>query len=69
VGVLDASTSRSKERYAVRPDVAALPAAGLTSEQGFDIGQPDIIGPSIGADRGRMAAMIVRAIDQETARA
>jgi hypothetical protein len=53
----------------VRPDVGALPAAGLTSEQGFDIGQPDIIGPSIGADRGRMAAMIVRAIDQETAHA
>jgi hypothetical protein len=50
----------------VRPDVGALPATGLTSEQGFDIGQPDVIGPSIGADRSRMAAMIVRAIDQET---
>jgi hypothetical protein len=53
----------------VQPDVGALPAAGLTSEQGFDIGQPDIIGPWIGADRGRMATMKVRAIDQETARA
>jgi hypothetical protein len=33
------------------------------------VGQPDVIWPSLTADRCRMAAFIVRAIDQETANA
>ena len=48
----------------IRPDIGAFLATRLARK--FDIGQPDVIGPSIGADRSRMAAMIVRAIDQET---
>jgi hypothetical protein len=40
-----------------------------TGEQGLNIGQPDIIGPSIGVDRGRMAATKIAAIDQQAARA
>jgi hypothetical protein len=44
-------------------------AAGLAHEAWLQIGEPDVIRPSVCADRGRMTAMIVRAIDQETAHA
>jgi hypothetical protein len=53
----------------VRPDVGALLAADLTSEQGLDIGQPDIVGPSSGTGRGRMAAPVILTVDKQTAHA
>jgi hypothetical protein len=34
----------------IRPDIGTFRAAGLTDEQRFDIGQPDMIRPSIRAD-------------------
>jgi len=53
----------------VRADIRAPLAAGLAGEAKLDIGQPNIIGPSVAADRRPMAALIIRAIDQETANA
>jgi hypothetical protein len=53
----------------VRPHVGASLAAGLTYEPRLQIGKPDVIRPLIRADRDRMAATIVRTIDQETAHA
>jgi hypothetical protein len=50
----------------IRADVGALLAAGLAGEQRLDIGQPDVIGPSIGVKARPMAAVIVRAIDQDS---
>ena len=53
----------------VRSDVGTSPAATLASEPGFDVREPDIIGPSVATDRRPMAAVIVGAIDQEAANA
>ena len=53
----------------VRPDVGASLAAGLANEPCFKIGEPDVIGPLVCADRDRVAAMMVRAIDQDSAHA
>jgi hypothetical protein len=39
----------------------------LAGEPGLDIGQPNIIRPSVAADRGPVAALVIGAIDQETA--
>jgi hypothetical protein len=47
--------------------VRAFPAAGLAGELG--LGQPDVIRPSIAADRCRVAALVVGAIDHETTNA
>ena len=52
-----------------RSDVGVLLAAGLAGEQRLDIGQPDIIGPSVSADRGRMAALVILTVDKQTAHA
>jgi len=49
----------------VRPEFGRSRAASLAHEQRLKIGQPDIIGPSIRTDRCPMAAVIVRAIDQQ----
>jgi hypothetical protein len=51
----------------VRPHVGASLAARLAHETRLQVGEPDVIRPLICADRDRVAAMIVRAIDQETA--
>jgi hypothetical protein len=51
----------------VRPDIGAALAAGLADEQVLDVGQLDIIGPSVTADRDRVAAMKVLARDQDAA--
>ena len=40
-------------------------AAGTTDEPRLYVGQPEIIGPAITADRNRMAAAVVSAIDQQ----
>jgi hypothetical protein len=53
----------------VRPNVGASLAAGLAYEPRLEIEKPDVIGPLVRADRDRMAAMIVRAIDQHAAHA
>ena len=45
----------------VRPDIGTTLAAHLADEQRFDIGQPDLIGPRVGAE-GPMGAFIIRAI-------
>jgi hypothetical protein len=53
----------------VRTDISASLAAGLAGEPGLDVREPDVIGPTVPADRNPVAAMVVRAIDQETANA
>jgi hypothetical protein len=53
----------------VRADFRAFPAAGLAGEFRFDVAKPDVIRPSVAADRDRVAAPIIGAIDQETANA
>lgn len=40
-----------------------------TDEQRLYVAKPDVIGPAVAADRDRVAAPIIRAIDQETANA
>jgi hypothetical protein len=42
---------------------------GRADESWLQIGQPDVIGPWVRADRNGVAALVVRAIDQETAHA
>ena len=52
----------------VRPDVGASLAAGLAHEAWLKIGKP-MIRPFIRVDRDRVAAMEIRAINQDTAHA
>jgi hypothetical protein len=51
----------------ISPDFGALKAASRTAEQRLEIGEPNIIRPLIGADRHVVAALIIRAIDQQAA--
>jgi hypothetical protein len=51
------------------PDVGAALAARLADEAIFDVGQPDIVRPLIGADRDVVAALVIRAINQDAANA
>lgn len=53
----------------VRPDVSASLAAGLANEACLEIGNPDVIRPSVRAERNRMAALMIRVIDQDAAHA
>jgi hypothetical protein len=53
----------------IRADVGTSLAACLADEPGFQIGQPDIIRPSVGADCGPVAAPIVGAINEQPANA
>jgi hypothetical protein len=53
----------------VWPDVSAAGAASLTRKPSLKVRQPDIIRPPVPADRRRMAAPEIRAIDQETTNA
>jgi hypothetical protein len=53
----------------IRADVGASLAAGLADEPGFQIGQPNIILPSVAAAGGPVAAPIIRAINQQSANA
>jgi hypothetical protein len=48
---------------------AAALAASLADKPGLEIGQAEIISPSIAADRRAMRAVIVAAIDQDAANA
>jgi hypothetical protein len=51
----------------VRADVSASLAASLAGEARFKVGQPNIVRPSVAADRGPMAALEIGAIDQQAA--
>jgi hypothetical protein len=53
----------------IRADISASLAANLAGESGLDIGQPNAIRPLVAADRGPMAALVIRATDQQTANA
>ena len=53
----------------VGPDVGAALAAGLADEPTFNIGEPDIVRPSVATDRDGVAASAIRAINQDTANA
>ena len=53
----------------VRPDVSASLPAYLAGEPGLYVRQPDVIGPSVAADRRPVRAVIIRAIDQQPANA
>jgi hypothetical protein len=46
----------------LRPDIRAAFAAGGADEVRLDVGQPDMIGPTFGADGDVMAAMMIAAI-------
>src|ERR1700730_16995744 len=52
-----------------RPDVSASMSAYLAHKPRLQIGQPEMIRPLIRADRDRVAALVVRAVDQEAAQA
>jgi hypothetical protein len=51
----------------IRAHIRAAPATSLAGEPGLDVRQPNVIRPSIAADRRVVAAMIIGAIDQEIA--
>ena len=53
----------------IRAHVRAFLAASLTGEAGLDVGQPNIIRPTVAVDRGPMAAPEIRATDHEAANA
>jgi hypothetical protein len=53
----------------IRAEIRAPLAAGLAGEARLDVGQPDVIRPSVAADRRPMAAPEIRAIDQQAANA
>ena len=44
-------------------------AAGCANETRLNVGQPGVIRPAVNADRNRMTAAIVRAVDQQAANA
>jgi hypothetical protein len=51
------------------PDVSSALAAFFADEPIFDVGEPDIVRPLVGADRDGVAALVIRAINQDTANA
>src|SRR3974390_1912720 len=51
----------------LRPHISATMAAGATDEPRLNVGQPGIVRPVVAVDRNRMAAVMVRAIDQQAA--
>jgi hypothetical protein len=53
----------------IRADIRAFQTASLAGESRLDIGQPNVLRPAVAADRDRMAALVVLAIDQQAANA
>jgi hypothetical protein len=53
----------------IRADIGASLAANLAGKARFQIGQPNLIRPAVAAGSRAMAALVVRAIDQEAANA
>ena len=50
-----------------RPHFRAALAAARADEVRFDVGQPHMMGPAVGAERDVVAAAVVAAIDQHVA--
>ena len=50
----------------IRPDVSSALVASRADETRLKVGEPNVIGPGIGAGRDVMRAAIVAAIDQDT---
>jgi hypothetical protein len=65
--VLNLTIARRRNGWAlpmkVWPHVGASLAASLAYELRFEIGEPDVIRPWISADRDRVAALVIRAVD------
>jgi hypothetical protein len=59
------SNSAHPSRSKVRPDVGAPGATRLANETRLQIGQRNIVGPRLCADRQVMATTVVGAIDQQ----
>ena len=53
----------------IRPDIGTALATGSTYEPALKIGQPYIVRPLISADPDPVRALVVGAIDQQTANA
>jgi hypothetical protein len=53
----------------IRADISASSAASLAGKARLYFGQPNIVRPWVAADRFPMAALVISAIDQETANA
>jgi hypothetical protein len=53
----------------VRADISASLGTTPADELRLDFGQPNVIRPSVGAHGCPVAALVIRAIDQETANA
>jgi hypothetical protein len=51
------------------PHIGAALATGRAGKAAFQVGQPHIVRPRVGIDGHRMAALVVGAIDQQTAHA
>jgi hypothetical protein len=51
----------------VWPQVCAALAAGLADDPIFDVGETDIVRPLVDTDRGRVAALEIRAVNQDAA--
>jgi hypothetical protein len=46
------------------PDIGTATAADLADKLRFDVGQPDVDRPAVGADLDMVAATVIAAIDQ-----
>jgi hypothetical protein len=57
-----------RKRLQIGPDISAPVAASLADEPRVNIGQSQVVGPAVTANRNRVAAVVVRAIDCERAR-
>jgi hypothetical protein len=53
----------------VGPHIGAALAACLADETIFDVGEPDIVRSLVADDRDRVAALVIRAINQDAANA
>ena len=58
---------KASGRFFPAADIGSSLATNLACEKRLEIGQPDVIRPSVAADRCPMTALVIRAIDQETA--
>ena len=54
-------TGTHARRLKIRPQLGAAFAAGVTDKAGFNVGQPDIIAPAVGAGFDVVAATVVAA--------
>jgi hypothetical protein len=53
----------------IRADITAVLPTSLAGKARLYVGQPNIVRPLFAADRFPMAALVIRAIDQESANA